>query len=170
MTKYYFTADLHLDHENIIKYTGRPFKSLEEMNKKLIKNWNSRVKEKDTIFHVGDFCFKGRKAEHWIEQLNGRIIFIKGNHDINNDVKSIVDNITIKHGGMKILLIHCAREAEHIEDFDFVLSAHVHEKWKHRYYNGTLLINVGVDQWNFRPITINEILKYRNKILKAPLV
>ena len=70
MGKYWFTADLHLGHFNIIKYTGRPFKSLKEMNETLIRNWNARVKPEDTVFNVGDFCFKntkgGKKGELYI--------------------------------------------------------------------------------------------------------
>ena len=89
---YWWTADLHLGHANIIKYCNRPFKNLEHMNKVLIRNWNERVKKEDIIFHVGDFCFRnspggklgeggGIPATEWEKKLNGKIIHIKGNHD-----------------------------------------------------------------------------------------
>ena len=73
--KYWFTADYHLGHANIIKYCNRPFKSLEHMNSEIIRRHNSRVKPNDTVFFLGDFCFKNSKnrgeginlkAEHWI--------------------------------------------------------------------------------------------------------
>lgn len=90
--KNYFTSDCHFSHGNIIKYCDRPFKDLDEMNNVLIKNWNERIKTEDTIFHIGDFCFRNspggkegegeiNKAEFYRKQLNGNIIFIKGNHD-----------------------------------------------------------------------------------------
>ena len=55
----FFTSDTHFGHENIIKYCGRPFKDVEKMNERLIKNWNEVVKDTDTIFHLGDFSFRG---------------------------------------------------------------------------------------------------------------
>ena len=109
--KYYFTADTHFGHSNIIIYANRPFlregdlddkrhwvnqdiacRRVEEMNRTLIKNWNDRVKPEDTVFVAGDFCFKNsaggkpgegmiHKAEYYRSQLNGNIIFVKGNHD-----------------------------------------------------------------------------------------
>ena len=55
--QYWFSADFHLNHKNILRYTNRPFKNINEMNYVLIKNWNSRVKPEDTVFFLGDFAF-----------------------------------------------------------------------------------------------------------------
>lgn len=86
MNKTFFTSDTHFGHTNIIKYTNRPFSSVEEMNDVLIQNWNAKVKAGDTVYHLGDFAF-GEKYIHAIfPKLNGRIILIKGNHD-KRDVK-----------------------------------------------------------------------------------
>ena len=50
----YFIADTHFNHANIIKYCNRPFKNTDEMNKYIIRKWNSVVKERDTVYHLGD--------------------------------------------------------------------------------------------------------------------
>ena len=77
----YFTSDTHFGHANIIKFCNRPFKNVEEMNQKLIENWNSVVGPNDLVFHLGDFAFGGQPLWRYIrEQLNGNIILIKGNH------------------------------------------------------------------------------------------
>ena len=83
---YFFTADLHLGHANIMKYCRRTIfmtardlaiynkvmilsreeqkkfilspESLDNMNKCIIHRWNSRVKSEDIVFVIGDFCFK----------------------------------------------------------------------------------------------------------------
>lgn len=78
----WFTSDTHWHHSKIIEFCNRPFTSVEEMNEKLIENWNSVVKPGDTVFHLGDFCFGGSQAWNSIlDQLNGNILLIKGNHD-----------------------------------------------------------------------------------------
>jgi calcineurin-like phosphoesterase family protein len=170
--KYYWSADLHLGHANIVPYTHRPFKDVHEMNETLIKNWNSRVKPEDTVFHVGDFCFKNsaggksgegmiHKASFYRDKLNGNIIFIKGNHDRNNSVKTIIDRIVIKYGPHYINCTHIPENYDSNFAINFV--GHVHDKWKFRRIF-TLdnekfidLINVGTDVWNFYPVTFEEI-------------
>lgn len=162
--EYFFTADTHFGHSNIIKYCNRPFKNIGEMDYRLVQLWNERVKPEDTIFHIGDFCFKEEKnAQYYIDQLHGKIIFLRGNHDTNNGLKTCIQDIRIYLGGKNILLIHNPNETSY--GFDLCLAGHIHQKWKFK----TMRIeekkykwdvaNVGVDVWNFRPITINEIIE-----------
>ena len=79
-------GDLHFFDENIIVYEQRPFNSVEEMNAFIIAQWNSETKERDTVWVLGDFfdfnnCTKEDVFEI-LDQLNGNIILIAGNHDI----------------------------------------------------------------------------------------
>lgn len=53
----FFIADTYFNHSKIIKYCNRPFISSEEQTNKLIENWNSVVKDNDTVFVLGDFSF-----------------------------------------------------------------------------------------------------------------
>lgn len=82
--KYFVTSDLHFSHSNIIKYCNRLFQNVDEMNSTLIKNWNEVVSFNDTIFVLGDFCLSRNLNEinSIANQLNGRKILIKGNHDL----------------------------------------------------------------------------------------
>lgn len=35
----WFISDTHFGHENIIRFCGRPFRDVEEMNAELIRRW-----------------------------------------------------------------------------------------------------------------------------------
>lgn len=45
-----------------------------------------------------------------------------------------------------------------VDDGRILLNGHVHETWKtRRSPKGTLMINVGVDVWNFRPVSVEQL-------------
>lgn len=48
-----YIADMHLGHENVLKFDNRPFLSVSEMDKVLIENWNSRVSTNDDVYLFG---------------------------------------------------------------------------------------------------------------------
>jgi len=176
---YWVTSDLHLGHANIIKYCNRPFGSLEEMNEKIIKRWNERIKPDDTVYHLGDFCFKSAidkgngmpiKPMDWLKQLNGNIMLIKGNHEGNNGIKTNIQSIKIKYA--KYIINMCHRPQDISYNCDFNLVGHVHDKWKsnvtelpQKDYRKIVSINVGVDVWHFYPISLNEIVRYYERII-----
>lgn len=83
--KVYFTSDLHCGHKNIIEYSHRPFKDVEEMNETLINNWNNTVPEDGIVFDLGDFAIGGSKV--WndaLSRLHGKHYLIMGNHCMKN--------------------------------------------------------------------------------------
>ena len=167
--KYWITADTHFGHKNIIKYCNRPFRNISGMNYELVRRWNERVKSEDIVFFNGDFCFKGaaqNKSKYWEEQLNGKIIFIQGNHDRNNTTKTPIKNMELFFGGREIFITH--RPKDFNSEIQLNLVGHIHEKWKiRRLWTGELwvyLYNVGVDVHNFYPITLKEAIDNFNKI------
>lgn len=82
MSNIWFASDLHLGHANIIKYSKRPFKSVDEHDRILIENWNTYVSPRDTVYYLGDFAYKNKEAAiKYRERLAGQIFFIEGNHD-----------------------------------------------------------------------------------------
>lgn len=82
MAKTWVIADTHFGHKNIIEYGDRPFRNVDEMENELIRRWNSVVKPEDTVYHLGDVLFGGKKVrERVLPQLNGYKILRLGNHD-----------------------------------------------------------------------------------------
>lgn len=78
----WFTADLHLGHENIIRSCGRPFATVDEMNRTIIERWNERVDPQDTVWVLGDFAMGSIKDTLLlVDQLHGHKVLVAGNHD-----------------------------------------------------------------------------------------
>lgn len=169
---------------------GKIVSSAKKMNDTLIRNWNERVKPGDLVYHLGDFCFKsnndrgngGREnAKYWESCLNGKIVFLKGSHDSNNSCKTNIRSIIIYMGGRRINLIHDPKHVDYGCALNFC--AHVHQLWDVKrfrqplfvedskpIYQTTDCINVGVDQWGFRPVSFEEIIKrYAKWLLKKGL-
>jgi len=160
---YFVTSDYHLGHGDILKFIPRPFRDVDDMNEKIIQAHNSRVKPNDIVFHIGDFCFKGRgnsgmhvKALEWENRLNGKIIFIKGNHDANNTVKTIITHLTVRFGGYDIFMVHDPSECN--QDYLINLVGHVHTNWHIKKNGKTIMFNVGIDVNKYMPLTLNEVI------------
>jgi len=180
----FFTADTHFWHKNIIKYCDRPFESSEEMNEKLIENWNNIVSKNDIIYNLGDIAFCGTtKLEELLKRLNGNIILIPGNHDNSGVLKvfgkyhsiSKADKTVITYDKYKIYLTH--ENNLDIQDDSFIFHGHYHgndlvdmynisiSEVKERFRNEKSFgvkgnsIEVGVDLWGYTPVHIDDIMK-----------
>lgn len=78
----YFISDLHVGHTNVLSFDNRPFKSIEEHDEALIKNWNSVVGIDDDVYLLGDISWhNATKTIEIFNRLNGHIHLIKGNHE-----------------------------------------------------------------------------------------
>lgn len=158
----FLTSDLHFSHHRIMKYTERPYKTVEEMNQDLIQRFNSRVTNEDHTFIIGDFALATKaKARLLLSKLRGEKTLLEGNHDPDGWTK--IQGVIISYGGYTIGLVHDPEFAIQ-GNIDFSLTGHVHTLWKHRRIDGKLCINVGVDVWNYAPASLPEIIKYREHI------
>lgn len=176
MSFLYLTADWHLAHngseerKGVIQFCNRPFKTTDHMDEAIIGNCNQRVKPSDTLIHAGDFCFNGRvgsriKASEWESKINCKVIFIQGNHDRSNSVKGMLQLAMIELSGYRVLVQH-APPAKVPDGFDFAICGHVHSAWKHLWVDNRLIINVGVDVWNYRPVRADEVVSYYQRELR----
>lgn len=180
----YYTSDLHLGHNNIMKYENRPGNDIFEMNKILIDNINNTVNKNDTLYILGDFAFKTKNHQigSIIDELNSikcKVVLIIGNHDkdwLNNqkfkqwnesldgkikqveiyDYKEIYDN------GTYVILSHYPIEVWNHKNHEAIhLHGHTHDtgeefKIKNRY-------NVGCMLHDYKPVTLNDLIN-KNKI------
>lgn len=157
MQRFWFTADLHFDHDNIRIHCNRPFKNLDEMHSTIIKNWNSVVSKKDIVYILGDFAYS--KHSHWLMRLNGKKILIKGNHDDMSlkDYRNFTEVTPLKDikiNGNKITLCHYPMMSWNCSHFGaWHLYGHVHGRVKHK----SLAMDVGIDTHDFYPYSYEEI-------------
>ena len=173
----YYIADTHFGHYNIIKLDERPFETAEEMDRKLIENWNNKVTEKDDIWIVGDFAFRnGNPIDYYAKLLKGHKHLIMGNHDkLNNEAKHCFDSIDngirqIQDKNERIVLCHYPlaewngyyRGAYHIY-------AHIHNNLNPVYhYMKTMdkALNAGCMINNYEPVTLEELISNNEKFKK----
>lgn len=153
--KIFITADHHFHHKNIIEYCGRPFKTVEEMDKVMAEKWNDKVGKEDLVLHLGDFALGTKeKIKETREKLNGTIILIKGNHDRFNDSFIIVEK-SIRIGNL--VFSHRPIPKKEIPKGCINIHGHIHEK------ESDSGINISVEKTNYEPMLLEEIEK---KIVK----
>lgn len=84
----FFTSDLHFNHKNIINYSNRPYKDVEEMNISLINNINNKLDKVNNpiLINCGDVVFSNvSKYDELMSMIHANKIYnIIGNHDLKN--------------------------------------------------------------------------------------
>lgn len=171
MNNWWFTADNHFGHANIIGYSQRGFNNVDEMDEVMIREWNNHVRKRDTIVICGDFCLERGKgfAERYVSLLNGNKIFVKGNHDhwIRKDKRYAYNKVI---GGIHIYVSHYPyRTWPRSFANGWNLHGHTHGNLKPIFYNQ---LDVGVDmvfkyRGAYRPISfseVNDIILEQNKV------
>ena len=159
MSNIFITSDTHFWHTNIIKYCNRPFESVEEMNEKLIENWNSIVNKYDTVYHLGDFCIGGRQQIYdLVHRLKGNIKLIKGNHDSHSNkffrecgFKEVYDLPILLNN--KYLLSHTPIN---VSDYIINLYGHVHtdSRYDTYTYNSVCMC---VERHEYKPVAFEYV-------------
>ena len=110
----FYISDLNIVHPGVIEFDNRPFADLNEMQKTIIDNWNSRVQKNDTVYIVGDFIwYKEKEWSFYLEQLCGNKVLVRGNHDpkrFSETTQKFFQDITnfkeVKDTGRHIILCH----------------------------------------------------------------
>lgn len=159
----------------IISYENRPYKNIHDMDNYIMSMCNALDKH-DTIIHVGDlYCYtQKKKPVEFIDELIPNFINIRGNHDLNNKVKSTCESM---HCGINKRYPYAS--VSHYPTYDAKISrdcltapihicGHVHSKWKHclDLDHHILNINVGLDAWNYQLVSDDMLIDYLNKLFK----
>ncbi len=170
----WFSSDFHFGHTNIAgplvskwKNGFRDFESVHEMNKTLTETINKYVKQDDTLYFLGDFCFGGHtKTPMYRYSLQCKTIHaLRGNHDGNIDLykehfTSINDVLSVDCSGGPIFLSHYSHRVWNGSHKGRIhLYGHSHDSIPDHGKS----MDVGVDTayrlfGEYRPFSLSEIL------------
>lgn len=172
----YLTSDLHIHHANIIKYCNRPFASIDAMNVGLIKNINDTVGANDTLCILGDITFS-KDPKVWADlrsQINcNNIDVCGGNHDYvalqSPEIRKLFRSADLAHiihiSKRKLIYCHHYRCDTWLEARYGSWHAYGHSHQSKPFALGETYkrINVGVDAWNYRPVSIEQLSDFAHK-------
>lgn len=171
----YFISDHHFGHKAVIHMSNRPFENVFQMNKFMIEKWNETVTNDDEVYYLGDFMYKmnPKKFKYEIlDNLNGKIYLIIGNHD-----ERYLDKIISRFEWAKD--VHYMKHTYEDKEYNFVLFHYPIYSWKgiwrnsihihgHTHYNtkdvdfkhpmNGNIINVNCELLDYKPISIEEII------------
>lgn len=171
----WFTSDTHYFHKNIIKFTNRPYGSVEEMNEAFIEWNNKNVGKDDTVWYLGDFSFGSvEQTLDVLKRLKGHQHLISGNH-----CKGIIKKRNEFIGAGLFESIQREKELR-FGEHQFYLHHHPVLAWESSHYGRMHLfghihgefemtgksVDVGIDSpWitgknEWRPFHLDEILAY----------
>lgn len=175
----WYTSDSHFDHANIIKYSGRPFKDVEEMNECLIARWNEVVRPSDHIWHLGDLTMHrqiGQIKYRILDRLNGHKRLLLGNHDMDSVEHYLewFEKIKASHVHDNILFTHIPVHPSSLGRFVANVHGHCHDQPDYKpverqvfKFNGGPVkeavsrmvpyLNICVERTHYRPISLSEV-------------
>ena len=156
-------SDMHFDHANIIRFCNRPFRSAVDMNSALHRNWNRAVRDGDRVYYLGDLTYgRGRRTiDYWLSRLNGRIRFIRGNHDtdIITRAEVIEDKFRIRYKGHDFLLMHYPYRPAYWDGWIIHGDKHNNHPGLYPHINRrNKTINVCPELTGYSPISLDEIV------------
>lgn len=162
----WFVSDTHFRHKRVLSLSNRPFSTIEEHDSYLINQINKYVKQRDTLYHLGDYAFSDYVEVR--EQIKcENIHLIAGNHDEIQRYKKLLifcriwDVCEMKYNHQKIFLSHYPHAywpSSHYGSYH--LYGHMHgqrEQTLDDCFPGRRSMDVGVDCTGYRPISIDEV-------------
>ena len=173
----FFTSDYHAFHKKIlILGKGRPFASLDEHNSALVDRHNAVVRPGDLVYNLGDWAMSCGWEDAWRfrQRLLGQQHFTWGNHDRPPTGKVAYemslhhpeafvwwkdsDILDLQAYGVKypVSIGHFAmRTWTKSHKGAWNLYGHSHNQLPEE--SRWLAFDVGVDCWDFRPVSIEEV-------------
>lgn len=178
MPKIWLISDWHFNHDREFVWKPRGFQSIQEMNEAIIQRHNSVVAPEDTVFVLGDCALGGgdettlQANKELIEQLNGHLIIVRGNHDTDRrvDMYSSCKNVDVageyarmvKYKKYHFYISHFPTmtsnlEKETLHQCTLNIYGHTHQTTKF-YEDRPYMYCVCADAHNCTPVLLDDII------------
>ena len=163
----FFTADHHFGQGAARGLFKRPFADTAEMDAAMVERWNATVDAEDTVWHLGDLAirFDQARVEALLARLAGTKHLIAGNNDPAATREaagwaSVGAFAEIEVDGTPLVLCHYALRVWNGQGKGaWNLHGHSHGRLQPL----TRQADVGVDAFDFRPVTLQEITSARRR-------
>lgn len=170
----YFTSDTHFGHENVIRFTKRPWHSVRQMNAALVNAINSCVGPKDELWVLGDFSYKlGLEDALAVREaiFCQKVHLVPGNHDYDWGVPEAGGAFVleppiaqVKCCGRRLICSHYPMmDWQGLGHGSIHLHGHIHATPEYNEWNrerGLLRYDVGVDANGYRPVSAEEVVSF----------
>jgi calcineurin-like phosphoesterase family protein len=195
----WYTSDTHFDHKFVAKLRGFTKVELikdeetligdtEAHDNAVIANWNTLVKPGDIVWHLGDVGMGHLdRFRSQVEQLNGHIHLITGNHDdvfpghrdshkFQRDWLQHFDSVQAyarrRVAGTRLLLSHFPYRGDHGPERYTQYRLRDEGLWLlHGHTHSTVQLtprqlHVGLDAWGLHPVAESVVIKILEEVNK----
>lgn len=169
-------SDPHFYHGNICRFESsegvplRPWDDAEKMTEDMIIWYNELVDDQDRVYILGDVAFSAENMRRAVGRLKGRKVLIPGNHEPQKMRKyfNLFDDVrgyVVKKG---FIMSHIPIHPDSLSRWKLNIHGHTHNnKVKKSDTDSvpepdTRYFCACVEQTDFRPILLDDILKARN--------
>lgn len=159
---FWVISDTHFFHRNITEYAGRP----EDHQELMLKNWRETIGDDDRILHLGDVALgKREQAEELLPTLPGDRYLVMGNHDRRGKRFyyelgfRITKPFILTYRDWRVLFSHQPDYA--LTHVRYPKSLNVHGHIHQKTLTDRRMINVSVEQTDYRPVWITDLLDER---------
>lgn len=172
-------SDPHFYHQNICTFKRndgsplRPWDDAIQMTENMIAWYNELVDANDRVYILGDVAFSVPHMRNSVSRLKGRKVLVPGNHDPRPlrkyiDLFDDVRGYVVKPG---FIMSHIPLHPESLNRWKLNIHGHTHaNEMTHHVedfdvdqtpYPDSRYFSACVEQTDFRPILLDDILKQR---------
>ncbi len=166
-----FTADTHFGHAGARALYRRPFATVADMDAAMVARWNAAVAPGDVVYHLGDFAVRHPDPGAMFDALHGEKHLVPGNNDpapvLRLPWASVQAYRELVVDGVALVLCHYAfRTWAGMGKRAWNLHGHSHGRLKPLPRQA----DVGVDAWQFAPVTVAGILASKPRPTALPAI